>query len=523
MDACSTDLDVQQLIEAGRACDAVTAGRMLPRLARLHGYGFEVDVAKVRAANLGVEAANLGDGFLFGVDLFGGSPRFGGASPPPPPSLLLGTAQKALDSCISGEGEPPLELLVAAVACAGSGVICGIPVEQMREDAMTELDLCKKGLREAAVMLVAYLIPAMAALTSLDLRSNDIGTEGAKVIADALSSGRAGLTSLNLEDNNIGAEGAKTIANALQSGKAVLSSLNLADNALCGKDAYGQGTYDASGIRALASALAGNAVLTALDLSNNKLTNGRYVKQSKLSGHNYKVGDMAKHEGLELQVLYKDKDSGGDVLLGTLAAFEAIAEALKINTVLTICNLLKNDLDIKSAMMLAEIGKEKRIMLSGIKHDQTEAKFGGYTLQPADGILIASDLRVSLVLSSLSLHLNGISNEGAKAIAEALSSGRAVQTNLNLAGNLLGTSSGIRPEGARAIAEALRFKALLKELECASAAHRTRTARRRTPSPRSPFLRLHTRLYTLAFLATSRHPLTHTRVSTHATQTLSAA
>ena len=491
-DAC-TDLDVQQLIEAGRPWDAVAAGRMLPRLARLHGYGFEVDVAKVRAANLGVEAANLGGGFLFGVDLFGGTPRFGGgAPPPPPPSLLLGTAKKALDTCISGEGEPPLELTIAAVACAGSGVICCIPVEQMREDAMTELDLCKKGLRGAAVMLVAYLIPAMAALTSLDLRFNDIGAEGAKAIADALSWGRAGLTSLNLEDNNIGAEGAKTIANALQSGKAVLSSLNLADNALCGIDAYGQGTYDASGIQALASALAGNAVLTALDLSNNKLTNGRYVKQSKLSVHN-KVGDMVKHEGLELQILYKDKESGGDVLLGTLAAIEAIAEALKVNTVLTICNLLKNDLDIKSATMLAEIGKEKRIMLSGIKHDQTEAKFGGYTLQPAEGILIASDLRVSLVLSSLSLHLNGISNEGAKAIAEALSSGRAVQTNLNLAGNPLGPSSGIGPEGARAIAEALRFKALLKELECArfSGTSNANRARLRTPShARSPFLRL---------------------------------
>jgi hypothetical protein len=505
-DAC-TDLDVQQLIEAGRPWDAVAAGRMLPRLARLHGYGFEVDVAKVRAANLGVEAANLGGGFLFGVDLFGGTPRFGGgAPPPPPPSLLLGTAKKALDTCISGEGEPPLELTIAAVACAGSGVICGIPVEQMREGAMTELDLCKKGLRGAAVMLVAYLIPAMAALTSLDLRFNDIGAEGAKAIADALSSGRAGLTSLNLEDNNIGAEGAKTIANALQSGKAVLSSLNLADNALCGIDAYGQGTYDASGIQALASALAVNAVLTALDLSNNKLTNGRYVKQSKLSVHN-KVGDMVKHEGLELQILYKDKESGGDVLLGTLAAIEAIAEALKVNTVLTICNLLKNDLDIKSATMLAEIGKEKRIMLSGIKHDQTEAKFGGYTLQPAEGILIASDLRVSLVLSSLSLHLNGISNEGAKAIAEALSSsGRAVQTNLNLAGNPLGPSSGIGPEGARAIAEALRFKALLKELECARFSGTSNANRAARASP-------HTIACTLAFLATSRNPLTHTRDS----------
>jgi ethanolamine utilization microcompartment shell protein EutS len=230
------------------------------------------------------------------------------------------------------------------------------------------------------------------------------------------------------------------------------------------------------------------------------------VKQSKLSVHN-KVGDMVKHEGLELQILYKDKESGGDVLLGTLAAIEAIAEALKVNTVLTICNLLKNDLDIKSATMLAEIGKEKRIMLSGIKHDQTEAKFGGYTLQPAEGILIASDLRVSLVLSSLSLHLNGISNEGAKAIAEALSSsGRAVQTNLNLAGNPLGPSSGIGPEGARAIAEALRFKALLKELECARFSGTSNANRAARASP-------HTIACTLAFLSTSRNPLTHTRDS----------
>ena len=43
-----TDLDVEQLIEAGRPRDAALAGRMLPGLARLHGYGFVVDVAAVR-------------------------------------------------------------------------------------------------------------------------------------------------------------------------------------------------------------------------------------------------------------------------------------------------------------------------------------------------------------------------------------------------------------------------------------------------------------------------------------------
>ena len=81
-----TDLDVEQLIEAGRPGDAAVAGRMLPGLARLHGYGYVVDVAAVRAADLQNVAGNTRR-----------------------PSLLHGTAKDALNSCISGEGEPPLE------------------------------------------------------------------------------------------------------------------------------------------------------------------------------------------------------------------------------------------------------------------------------------------------------------------------------------------------------------------------------------------------------------------------------
>ena len=40
--------------------------------------------------------------------------------------------------------------------------------------------------------------------------------------------------------------------------------------------------------------------------------------------------------------------------------------------VLTACTLIKNNLDVESATMLAKIGTEKRIMLSGMKLDQTE-------------------------------------------------------------------------------------------------------------------------------------------------------
>jgi hypothetical protein len=60
-----------------------------------------------------------------------------------------------------------LKLIITAVACAGSGVACGIPVQHMREDTMTELDLREKGLRGPAAMLISYLIPANGALTQV--------------------------------------------------------------------------------------------------------------------------------------------------------------------------------------------------------------------------------------------------------------------------------------------------------------------------------------------------------------------
>jgi hypothetical protein len=70
-----TDLDVEQLIEAGRPGDAAVAGRMLTGLARIHGYGYVVDVAAVRAADLQCE---MGDWRR--------------------PSLLHGAAKDALNS-----------------------------------------------------------------------------------------------------------------------------------------------------------------------------------------------------------------------------------------------------------------------------------------------------------------------------------------------------------------------------------------------------------------------------------------
>ena len=50
--------------------------------------------------------------------------------------------------------------------------------------------------------------------------------------------------------------------------------MNLAKNELCGLDEDGDGTYTTEGIEAIADALKGNASLSRLDVSYNKLHKG---------------------------------------------------------------------------------------------------------------------------------------------------------------------------------------------------------------------------------------------------------
>jgi len=108
-----TDLDVECLNEAGRPWEVVVAGRQLPQLARLHGYGFVVDVHSVREADLDPILDEEDEGDQQNAD------------DPDAPTLRSDT----LRSCIQGEGEPPDELLLAAVACAATkkeGVEIGV-------------------------------------------------------------------------------------------------------------------------------------------------------------------------------------------------------------------------------------------------------------------------------------------------------------------------------------------------------------------------------------------------------------
>jgi hypothetical protein len=74
---------------------------------------------------------------------------------------------------------------------------------------------------------------------------------------------------------------------------------------------------------------------------------------------------------------------------------------LGVNGVLTVTNLLGNQLDAESAKMLTEVAKQKGISLCGIRRDQTAADFCNKRLQPPDAILLASDLSQAVVTGAL--------------------------------------------------------------------------------------------------------------------------
>jgi hypothetical protein len=199
-----TDLDIKVLVDAGRPWEAAAAGRMLPSLAQLRWEGFEVNVAAVR-----------------GVDLDERDDDEDEVEDERP--FLGGPVKTALLSCIEGEGEPPLELLLVAVACAGSGEIRDIPVQIMRDDSVSEIDLRERNIGVQGGMLLAHLVPIMGTLTKLSLAKNKLGEEGTKFLCDALVGNNtlkeldlSGDSSIGGTGSNIGGiAGAKHVANML--------------------------------------------------------------------------------------------------------------------------------------------------------------------------------------------------------------------------------------------------------------------------------------------------------------------
>ena len=238
-------------------------------------------------------------------------------------------------------------------------------------DSLTSLDLRGNGIGDDGATAIA----ALENLTSLDLSHNSIGDDGAKAIA-ALQK----LTSLDLSNNSIGDEGATAIS-ALKN----LTSLNLWDNNI--------GDEGAKAIAALKN-------LTSLDLDGNSIGD---------EGANA----IAVLENLTSLVLDENE-------IGTDGA-QAIA---------ALHNLVRLGLSNNS------IGEEGAQAIAALKR-LTSLDMDGNSIRTEGAHAIATLHN----LTELNLSYNGIGDEGAKAIA-------ALQnlTSVTLAGNSIGV------DGARAIA-----------------------------------------------------------------------
>jgi Ran GTPase-activating protein (RanGAP) involved in mRNA processing and transport len=509
---------------------------MLPGLARLHGYGFVVDVANVRAATLDEEDDEDDD-----ENNDEGQEGF----------LLRGTAKAALESCISGDGEAPLKLKIAAVACAGTGVVCGVPVQHMREDtmpppqapddagngtgggrgkgtprAMTELDLRHKEIQGPAAMLISYLIPAVGALTRVDVRGNYIAGDGAAQLAAAVLGNlkiemfneipikemRANsLTELDLNGKGVGVEGGMVVVGLIPV-MGAMTSIDLSNNKLCnvhaaklrhrGREVHG--TYTAEGIIAIADALRVNGGLTSLDLSYNMLCgvttfgHGTYTAEgitsiaealrvngglTKLSLAKNKLGEEGTKflcDALVGNNTLKELDLSGDSSfrgtssnIGGTAGAKRVANLLLVNGGLTRVDVRHNNIAGDGAAQLAAavLGNFKIEMFNEIPIKEMRAdSFTKLDLKEKGvgvegGMAVAGLMPVMGGLTKMSLAGNQLEEEGTKAICEALEQNKTLK-ELDIRGNRHGNIG--ESAGAKHVAKMLGVNGGLTALDLSS-------------------------------------------------------
>ena len=219
--------------------------------------------------------------------------------------------------------------------------------------------------------------------------------------------------------------------------------MDLSGNRLCGvwHDLQGlQGTYNVEGITAIADALRVTASLTSIDLSHNSLG-----VPGKDDGYDSDGDEKTKFvaDSSGIKAISQAISVSGPLtsinlswsMLGPADA-KALVDGGAFRGSLTECTLLKNEFDVETARMLAQISKEKKISLCGIKPDQTEASFAYTNLKLADGVLIAAALEFRGSLTQINLPGNSLGPEGAKALGPAISVSKSL-TSIDLSLNKL--------------------------------------------------------------------------------------
>ncbi|KOO28694.1 protein nlrc3 [Chrysochromulina tobinii] len=314
-----------------------------------------------------------------------------------------------------------------------------IPIKEMRANSITGLDLMEKGVGVEGGMVVAGLIPVMGALTSINLRGNELGDKGWGAIFAAICGNKdSKIMSMDVSCENISPACVKLIAEALRTSvTGGLTRVDVRHNNIAG-----------DGAEQLAAAVLGTLKIEMFNEIPIKEMRANSITELDLNGKGVGVeGGMVVAGLIPVMGGLTSLDLSNNLLCGVTGTFgggtytaegiTAIAEALRVNGALTVTNLLHNQLDEASAKMLAEVAKQRGISLCGIQRDRTTADFSNKFLMPPDAILLASDLSQAAVtggLTKISLAKNELGEEGTKAICEALEQNKTLK-ELDIRGN----------------------------------------------------------------------------------------
>ena len=138
---------------------------------------------------------------------------------------------------------------------------------------LKELNISSNVLKAEGAKILVPALEASGSLSELDLSGNKLRSEGLSVVSEALKS--TSIRQLNIAENNLAynqqgntdMSGVIKFAEDIQD-KGSLSKLDISGNRICGLNSIGNGTYDTSGLAALAKSI-GN--LKELNISNNFL------------------------------------------------------------------------------------------------------------------------------------------------------------------------------------------------------------------------------------------------------------
>ena len=353
--------------------------------------------------------------------------------------------------------------------------LCGCLKEA---NSLQELNLAENNITTEGAKKIAEAIQVTKTLQKLNLHHNNISDDGAAAISDSLKT-NVSLQELDLAWNNIETEGAKKIAEAIQATK-TLQKLNL-----CGNKISDDGAV------AISDSLKINVSLQELDLTRNYITTEGAKKIAeaiqatktlqKLNLYGNKISDdgaVAISDSLKINVSLQELNLAENNIttegakkiaeaiqvtktLQKLNLYDnkifydgaaAISDSLKINVSLQELNLVHNNITTEGAKKIAE----------AIQVTKTLQKLDLYNNNISDdgAVAISDSLKINVSLQELDLAKNNITTEGAKKIAEAIQATKTLQ-KLNLFGNK------ISDDGAVAISDSLKINVSLQELDLA--------------------------------------------------------